>query len=162
MTKIQITMWAIMRTHCGTAPARDEQFLSDSERTMSYTDLFQTRNHFLQKKRLADPECWHFSVSSNNKLSWIWIQEYGWSGNIWHYSSMSMTWKDVSKKCNGYKIYVLLFSTAKQAQYILWNDQQMQLYAVNFIPLLGSLYMFRVFYTPIIRSTIFNCIYRYS
>ena len=24
----------------------------------------------------------------------------------------------------------------------------MQLYAVNFIPLLGSLYMFRVFYTP--------------
>jgi len=35
----------------------------------------------------------------------------------------------------------------------------MQLYAVNVIPLLGSLYMFRVFYTPIIRSTIFNCIY---
>ena len=32
----------------------------------------------------------------------------------------------------------------------------MQLYAVNFIPLLGSLYMFRVFYTPIIRSTIFE------
>ena len=31
----------------------------------------------------------------------------------------------------------------------------MQLYAVNFIPLLGSLYMFRVFYTPIIRSTIY-------
>ena len=30
----------------------------------------------------------------------------------------------------------------------------MQLYAVNFIPLLGSLYMFRVFYTPIIRSTL--------
>ena len=29
----------------------------------------------------------------------------------------------------------------------------MQLYAVNFIPLLGSLYMFRVFYTPIIRSS---------
>ena len=37
---------------------------------------------------------------------------------------------------------------------ILWNNQQMQLYAVNFIPLLGSLYMFRVFYTPVIRSTI--------
>jgi len=34
------------------------------------------------------------------------------------------------------------------------NNQQMQLYAVNFIPLLDSLYMFRVFYTPIIRSTI--------
>ena len=31
----------------------------------------------------------------------------------------------------------------------------MQLYAVNFIPMLGSLYMFWVFYTPIIRSTIF-------
>ena len=30
----------------------------------------------------------------------------------------------------------------------------MQLFAVNFIPLPGSLYMFRVFYTPIIRSTI--------
>ena len=39
------------------------------------------------------------------------------------------------------------------------NNQQMQLYAINFIPLLCSLYMFRVFYTPIIRSTIFNCIY---
>jgi len=37
----------------------------------------------------------------------------------------------------------------------------MQLYAVNFIPLLGSLYMFLVFYTPIIRSTIFNYIYSY-
>ena len=28
----------------------------------------------------------------------------------------------------------------------------MQLYAVNFIPLLGSLYMYWVLYTPIIRS----------
>ena len=36
------------------------------------------------------------------------------------------------------------------------NNQPMQLYAVNFIPLLGSLYMFRVFYTPIIRSTTLN------
>jgi len=36
------------------------------------------------------------------------------------------------------------------------NNQQMQLYACNFIPLLGSFYMFRVFYTPIIRSTISN------
>ena len=36
---------------------------------------------------------------------------------------------------------------------------QRGLQAVNFITLLGSLYMFRVFYTPIIRSTIFNCIY---
>ena len=35
----------------------------------------------------------------------------------------------------------------------------MQLYAVNIITLLGSLYMFRVFYIPIIRSAIFNCIY---
>ena len=30
----------------------------------------------------------------------------------------------------------------------------MQLFAVNFIPLPGSLYMFRAFYTPIIKSTI--------
>jgi len=42
---------------------------------------------------------------------------------------------------------------------ILSNNQQMQLYAVNFIPLLGPLYMFRAPYTPIIRSTLFNCIY---
>ena len=34
----------------------------------------------------------------------------------------------------------------------------MQLYAVNFIPLLRSLYMFRVFYTPIIRSTILKTV----
>jgi len=32
----------------------------------------------------------------------------------------------------------------------------MQLYAVNFISLLCSLYMFQVPYTPIIRSTIFQ------
>jgi len=37
---------------------------------------------------------------------------------------------------------------------ILLNNQQMQLFAVNFIPLPGSLYVFRVFCTPIIRSTI--------
>ena len=30
----------------------------------------------------------------------------------------------------------------------------MQLFAVNFFPLLGSLYMFRTFNTPIIRSKI--------
>ena len=29
----------------------------------------------------------------------------------------------------------------------------MQLYAMNFIPLISSLYMFRVAHTPIIRST---------
>ena len=34
----------------------------------------------------------------------------------------------------------------------------MQLYAVNFIPLLRSLYMFRVFYAPIIRSTILKTV----
>ena len=42
---------------------------------------------------------------------------------------------------------------------ILWNNQQMQLYAVNFIPLLSSLCMFQAPHTPIIRSTMFNCIY---
>ena len=42
---------------------------------------------------------------------------------------------------------------------ILRNNQQMQLYAVNFIHLLSSLYMFRAAHTPIIRSTKFNCIY---
>ena len=34
-----------------------------------------------------------------------------------------------------------------------WNNQQMQLYAVNFIPLLSSLYKFRAVHTPIIKST---------
>ena len=43
--------------------------------------------------------------------------------------------------------------------FILRNNQQMHLCAVKFIPLLGSLYMFWVFHTPIIRSTIFNFIY---
>ena len=41
----------------------------------------------------------------------------------------------------------------------------MQLYAVNFIPLLGSLYMFRVFYVaetilwfvPVAVDTVINC-----
>jgi hypothetical protein len=42
---------------------------------------------------------------------------------------------------------------------ILLNNQQMQLYAVNFITLLSSLYMFRAAHTPNIRSTMFNCIY---
>ena len=40
------------------------------------------------------------------------------------------------------------------------NNQQMQLYAVNFIPLLGSLYMFRAFHTPIIRSKILKTVSR--
>ena len=41
------------------------------------------------------------------------------------------------------KFYILLY---RMRLYIfLWNNQQMQLYAVNFIPLLSSLYMFRVF-----------------
>ena len=35
----------------------------------------------------------------------------------------------------------------------------MQLYAVNFIPLLSSLYKFRAARTLIIRSTKLNCIY---
>ena len=43
--------------------------------------------------------------------------------------------------------------------WILWNNQQMQLYAVNFIPLPSSLYMFRAPHMPIIRSTMFNGIY---
>ena len=42
---------------------------------------------------------------------------------------------------------------------ILRNNQQMQLYAVNFISLHSSLYTFRAAHTPIIRSTKFNCIY---
>ena len=42
--------------------------------------------------------------------------------------------------------------------FLLRNNQQMQLYAMNFIPLLSSLYMFRVPHTPTIRSTMFNCI----
>ena len=53
----------------------------------------------------------------------------------------------------------IFFTTTAYILYILLNNQQMQLYAVNFNPLLGSLYMFRVFYKHIIRSTIFNCIY---
>ena len=46
-----------------------------------------------------------------------------------------------------------------RSTFILLNKQHIQPFAVNFIPLPGSLYMFRVFYTPIISSTIFNCIY---
>ena len=42
---------------------------------------------------------------------------------------------------------------------LLYVIQQVQLYVVNFIPLLSSLYMFRAAHTPIIRSTKFNCIY---
>ena len=54
---------------------------------------------------------------------------------------------------------ILGYCAESSGNIILWNNQQMQLYAVDFMPLLGSLYMFRVFYTPIIRSTIYNCIY---
>ena len=39
------------------------------------------------------------------------------------------------------------------AKYFIGNNQQLQLYAVNFIPLFSSLYMFRAAHTPIIRST---------
>ena len=40
------------------------------------------------------------------------------------------------------------YTLEENDKYILWNNQQMQLYAVNFIPLLVSLYMFRVCKTP--------------
>ena len=60
---------------------------------------------------------------------------------------------------HGKKFCVILDNLTSNGEDFLWNNQQMQLYAVSFIPLLGSLYMFRVFYTPIIRSIIFNCIY---
>ena len=60
---------------------------------------------------------------------------------------------------NAWNYFILHFIKCSTHWRILWNNQQMQPYAVNFIPVLGSLYMFRVFYTPIIRSTIFNCIY---
>ena len=49
-------------------------------------------------------------------------------------------------------VYKFRDISAISVAYFLWNNQQMQLYAVNFIPLLGSLYIFRVFFTPIIRS----------
>ena len=49
-----------------------------------------------------------------------------------------------------YGIYIYCFVHHN----ILWNNQQMQLYAVNYITLLSSLYMFRAPHTPIIRSTI--------
>ena len=51
-------------------------------------------------------------------------------------------------------IVIILQVNEHYELYILINNQQMQLFAVNFIPLPGSLYMFRAFYTPIIRSTI--------
>ena len=50
-----------------------------------------------------------------------------------------------------FTILCLWFRASKS---VLLNNQQMQLFAVNFIPLPGSLYMFRAFYTPIIRSAI--------
>ena len=61
-----------------------------------------------------------------------------------------------SGKANKHYIFYIYCSVHHN---ILWNNQQMQLYAVNFIPLLGSLYMFRAAHTPIIRSTMFNRIY---
>ena len=51
------------------------------------------------------------------------------------------------------------FCISKIDPVVLWNDKQMQLYAVNFIPLISSLYTFQAPHTPIIRSTTFNCIY---
>jgi len=49
--------------------------------------------------------------------------------------------------------YNLFFIYCSVHHNILWNNQQMQLYAVNFIPLLSSHYMFRARHTPIIRIT---------
>jgi len=79
------------------------------------------------------------------------IEKYRLDNNI-RYSQNSAISHTSTRICLAMTIYSQIFS-------ILWNNQQMQMYAVNFIPLLGSLYMFRVLYTPIIRSTIFNCTY---
>jgi len=57
-------------------------------------------------------------------------------------------------------IYKLVFYVYVYVHHnILWNNQQMQLYAVKFISLQRSHYRFRLPYTPIIRITIFNGIY---
>ena len=56
-------------------------------------------------------------------------------------------------------IFMNAGNSSKLVKLSIRNNQQMQLYAVNFIPLLSSLYMFRAAHTPIIRSTKFNCIY---
>ena len=66
---------------------------------------------------------------------------------------------NIFKEHKSWSSHLFLPHLRTQLHSFLWNNQQMQLYAVNFIPLLGSLYMFRVFYTLIIRSTIYNCIY---
>ena len=63
------------------------------------------------------------------------------------------------KKNRYFARYVLFYIYCSVHHNILWNNKQMQLYAVNFIPLLSSLCMFRAPHTPIIRSTMFNCIY---
>ena len=64
-------------------------------------------------------------------------------------------------------VYIHIFFTLQRSYFMFMvpciiiysmNNQQIQLYAVNFIPLLRSLYMFRVFYTPIIRSTILKTV----
>ena len=55
--------------------------------------------------------------------------------------------------------FCILYLLFRASWYSITNNQQMQLYAVNFIPLLSSLYMFRAAHTPIIWSAKFNCIY---
>ena len=73
----------------------------------------------------------------------------------------SITWS-LRLYIQHHTIHVLWMLASKQPHNlydVLRNNQQMQLYAVNFIPLLSSLYMFRAGHTPIIRSTMFNCIY---
>ena len=55
--------------------------------------------------------------------------------------------KNMKILCDEQQCFYGEFILPATIKYILWNNQQMQLYAVNFIPLLGSLYMFRVFYS---------------
>ena len=88
---------------------------------------------------------------TKKKYNCLSFSEYLLSCSICFFSSVSVV--------PGPKKRATRFRFPESSKLILLNNQQMQLYAVNFIPLLSSLYMFRAAHTPIIRSTMFNCIY---
>ena len=98
-----------------------------------------------ESKWLMCGQRWNFKYNSEKSESW---EGYRFKFQCKPYGPRALTLKD-------FTIYIY-FSVHHN---ILWNNQQMQLYAVNFIPLLSSLYMFRALHTPIIRSKMFNCIY---
>ena len=146
------TCWHVLQLGCYFLTLSHIKFLSDFPLTYKHNKNSNISSLFYHRNFLAARQGW-WQIKVLYNIQYMFTGFISRHVRMEHYGSLPYVpehnHENIDKS----------FQWPSTLDYILWNNQQMQLYAVNFIPLLGSLYTFRVFYTPIIRSTIYNCIY---